>query len=315
MSSDRETAHNGQRQPENVCYWTMHQSLRVNPDSLKDVNVSVIRKKAESGDPLFQEMMAHLYYEGVKVCKDRIKAQEWYRKAAEQGNISAQYNLASLDFGDKSQLSRDEKCRWLTSAANMGHVEAQYRLGVGYKEGIDLVADHAAAVHWFTKAAEADHDMAQLNLGRMYELGESVAQDKVEACRWYRRSAEQGNARAKAVLSTVYLSEHASLRNPAEGLRLLREAAEMGDCQAQFRLGLEFRQSLPWHASLPPPSTPLTTGVLSLIDPTILYILNIERSIPPHLIPTSLSINLASSPEQAEPYFIISARTYYPRSK
>jgi TPR repeat protein len=52
-------------------------------------------KKAESGDPGAQFNVALNYDGGTNGAElDHAKAAEWYKKAAEQGHVSAMFNLA-----------------------------------------------------------------------------------------------------------------------------------------------------------------------------------------------------------------------------
>ncbi len=52
--------------------------------------------KAQTGDAEAQDAVAYHYQKGKVVDKDIQEAVKWYRKAAEQGNISAQSSLMSL---------------------------------------------------------------------------------------------------------------------------------------------------------------------------------------------------------------------------
>jgi uncharacterized protein len=81
----------------------------------------------------------------------------WYRKAAEQGNAIAQYNLGDM-----------------------------YRVGEG------VSADNSAAAIWYRKAAEQGYARAQNNLGVMYDNGEGVGQDDISAYIWFSLAAANG---------------------------------------------------------------------------------------------------------------------------
>src|SRR5688572_550887 len=56
------------------------------------------QKEAENGDIEAQSNLATLYYEGEETEKNLEKAYYWYQKAAENGDITAQYNLATLYY-------------------------------------------------------------------------------------------------------------------------------------------------------------------------------------------------------------------------
>ncbi len=82
----------------------------------------------------------------------------------------------------------------IKKAAEQGDITAQYKLGVLYSRGIGMEKDNALACHWYRKAAEQGNMKAQYMLGRMYYEGEGVPQDFVKARRWWGKAAAQKNA-------------------------------------------------------------------------------------------------------------------------
>ena len=99
----------------------------------------------------------HRYADGLGVPQDIAEAAEWYRKAADQGDVKAQTNL-----------------------------------GVMYYEGHEVPQDYIEAAKWYRKAAEQGNAKAQFNLGLIYMKGQSVAQDYVQAHMWLNLAAAQG---------------------------------------------------------------------------------------------------------------------------
>ena len=90
-----------------------------------------------------------MYTHGIGVAADHAQAVRWYRKAAEQGNASAQSNL-----------------------------------GFMYHEGQGVERDFEDSAQWFNRAAEQGDATAQFYLGLMYVKGEGVDKDPVEAHKW-----------------------------------------------------------------------------------------------------------------------------------
>ena len=88
-------------------------------------------------------------------------------------------------------------------AAEQGDARAQFNLGVMYANGRGVIQDDKEAVKWFRLAAEQGVAEAQYNLGIMYDNGEGVIQDDKEAVKWWRLAAEQGNAKAQYNLGAV----------------------------------------------------------------------------------------------------------------
>ncbi len=85
---------------------------------------------AEGGDALAQHNLGTLYVVGKGVPQDYGKAVNWYRKAASQGFVDAQYALG-LMYADGYILSPDGDSlarKWFEQAASQGHEEAGIRL-------------------------------------------------------------------------------------------------------------------------------------------------------------------------------------------
>jgi len=78
-------------------------------------DLNVIRMKAEAGHVQSQSMLADWF----AATADYTNAVVWYRKAADQGNVSAQLSLASLLItGRGTARNPQEAAKWLRLAAN-----------------------------------------------------------------------------------------------------------------------------------------------------------------------------------------------------
>lgn len=160
-------------------------------------------KQAERGNINAQANVGNLYY----YKKDYVKAAEWYRKAAEQGNANSQFFLGWMyRQGYGITKNNVEAAKWYHKAAEQGHALAQTNLGFLYSEGYGVTQNKAEALHWYRKSAEQGESMGQNNLGSMYLKGSGVAIDYTEAIKWYRKSAEQGNATGQFSLGFMYYS-------------------------------------------------------------------------------------------------------------
>ena len=89
-------------------------------------------------------MLGDCYYKGEGVAKDKLKAAEWYHKAAEHG-----------------------------------HAKAQRELGLCYSKGEGVVQDFDEAEKWWRKMIEQGDGCAKLNLARYCnaaDMGDAMAQ-------------------------------------------------------------------------------------------------------------------------------------------
>ena len=80
---------------------------------------------------------------------------------------------------------------WYRKAAEQGDVIAQCNLGFMYQNGTGIEQSYEKAVEWYLKAAEQGFACAQCNLGCMYENGRGVEQSFEKAREWYEKAAEQ----------------------------------------------------------------------------------------------------------------------------
>lgn len=81
-------------------------------------------------------------------------------------------------------------------AAEQGDAIAQYNLGLHYVDGRGVAKSDAEAVKWYRKAADQGNADGQFELGYMYESGKGVAKDEAQAAKWYQKAAASGNANA-----------------------------------------------------------------------------------------------------------------------
>lgn len=74
-------------------------------------------------------------------------------------------------------------------AADLGNVEAQYYVATLYERGVTGTSDYVAAVQWYEKAAEQGHRQAAMNLGRLYDQGLGVEQNSQLAFSWMTKAS------------------------------------------------------------------------------------------------------------------------------
>ncbi len=154
-------------------------------------------------DPEEQYKLAQRYHYGYgNTPQNEKEAIKWYRLAAEQGHINAQYQMGEW-YADKQNWWEANK--WYKMAAEQGDALSQYSLGFYY----DLILEaygapnYAEAIKWYKKSAEQGYKYAQIALAHMYLDGKGVPKDFNEGVRWYVIAAKQGWEPAKE-----WLKEH-----------------------------------------------------------------------------------------------------------
>jgi uncharacterized protein len=196
---------------------------------------------AEQGDIIAQYNIASMYDNGQGVAEDKSEAARWYRAAAEQGDVDAQFSLGFMyDYGEGVEQDYGEAVRWYRAAAEQGLSNAQFSLGVMYDYGEGVSEDDVEAVKWYHAAAEQDDADAQFNLAVMYDYGNGVALDDVEAVKWYRLAADQGLANAQYNLALMYDYGEGVAEDDAQAAQWYQKAVDQNHAKAQFNLALMY---------------------------------------------------------------------------
>jgi TPR repeat protein len=101
-----------------------------------------------------QDVMGSLHEQGypkLGIDRDVEEAIRWFRMAAEQGHMHAQFAMGWL-------AGTDEFVQWYEAAAGQGHAESAYQLSVEYAVGDVVERDAAKALHWRRIASELGYE-------------------------------------------------------------------------------------------------------------------------------------------------------------
>jgi hypothetical protein len=227
------------------------------------------REAAEQGNAEAQNKLDLMYEEGKispdddfedyqddisdDVPPDDVEDVSRYRKAAEKGDATAQFNLG-VRYAQGEGVPQDytEALKWYRKSAEQGNADAYNNIGVMYYNGTSVPQDDIEALKCFRRAAELGDANGQNNVGLMYEYGKGVPQSDYEAARWYHKSAEQGfavalnsltrmgdkgNADAQNNLGWMYRNGKGVSQDDTEAAKWRRKAAEQGNANAQNSLG------------------------------------------------------------------------------
>jgi TPR repeat protein len=174
----------------------------------QDEFVQVV-SEAQSGDRAAEYWLALIYHQGNSVAKNDEQFVAWLTKSAEQGYAPAQQllqpaNSASLD------RDRVKAEMFLLRGAEQGNADSQFWLGVAYEQNWFGTTDVKEAANLFRKAAEQGQPDAQASLGMLYEYGDGVEQDYTAAAEWYRKAAEHvpdlgGAGVGRSRLASLYM--------------------------------------------------------------------------------------------------------------
>ena len=179
--------------------------------------------------------------------QDYAEAAKWYRKAADQGDAHAQFNLGVMyaqRSGRAAGLRRGGEV--VSQGCRPRFAAAQFNLGVMYAEGQGVPQNYAEAVKWYRKAADQGHRPRPVqSRAFMYDEGQGVPQDYAEAVKWYREAADQGNARAQFNLGIMYAEGQGVPQDYVRAHMWFNLSAAQGDQNAAKNRDIAARRMTP----------------------------------------------------------------------
>jgi uncharacterized protein YgiM (DUF1202 family) len=99
------------------------------------------------------------------------EARYWFARAAEEGDVGAQFNLGMLLLNSDESLSLEVAAQWLERAAEGGHRAAQVNLGILALWWPGFPLNQTSGRQWLTLAKDAGDEVASKVLG----LGQDLA--------------------------------------------------------------------------------------------------------------------------------------------
>ena len=164
---------------------------------------------AKVGDVDAQFAVGLAYETGRSGQPDEAEAAKWYRQAALQGQVEAQYRLAKLVTKGTKGLKKDPATglKLFADAQPRGYAPAMHARGLIYQTGQQAPKDPKKAAEWYRKAADLKFAESENNLGMLYLEGKGVSRDLGEAFKLFERAAAQGDGWALNNLGGLYKIE------------------------------------------------------------------------------------------------------------
>lgn len=129
--------------------------------------------------------------------------EKWIMRAYE-GDKDAQFEIGALFTNDQFRKpDYQQAVYWYKKAARQNHVLAQYNLGHQYLTGVGVQKDEKQAMHWWLKAAEQGHALAQFNIGRAYYLGIGLEINIENSKYWFHKAAENNEPKSIAIINKL----------------------------------------------------------------------------------------------------------------
>ncbi|MCK4874629.1 MAG: sel1 repeat family protein [Sulfurimonas sp.] len=140
----------------------------ISAKELSKYDLNDIILEANNNNPEAQVYLGTMYRKGNNVPVDKVKAMEWYKKAAIQGYGEGQLLLAIMHYNRNGDTHNYPK-----------------------------------AIEWFKKAAAQNNTQAQTWLGYIYFRGPQAYQDFNKAKKWFQMAQTQGDTKANSYLKII----------------------------------------------------------------------------------------------------------------
>jgi len=122
-----------------------------------------------------------------------------------------------------------EEAAWFRRAAQGGLATAQFNLGGLYYEGKGFEKDLQCAIEWYTRAAQQREELALLQLGRIYQKGLGVEVELNRAFILYLIAYKRGSVRAANHLGFMFKKGLGTQRDDALAYELYLESVRGPD--------------------------------------------------------------------------------------
>ncbi len=225
-------------------------------------------------------LLGTMFWEGILVKQDKVKAKELLTLASLNDYAPAQYKLSSMYYkGDAGEQSFEKAFEWEQKAAEKGmdpwaldSLGFLYRAGLGCKQNLqealrcyikavengcnnslsiigeiyNILCDYENAAKWYSKAVDSGYSYAALWLGLLYKEGRGdMHPDYTQASYYLHIAAQAGITEAKYQLGQLYYMGHGVFkRDFKDACRWFKEAAEEGDIRSQYNLAYLYHHGL-----------------------------------------------------------------------
>jgi len=167
---------------------------------------------------------------------------EYYKKAAELGNIYAQTTLSDhYAIGIGVNVDKEKSFYWEMQAALNGNLSSIKSVAYSYYSGVGTSKNYDEAIKWYQKAIDMGDDESIHDIAAMYENGEGFDKDTDKAIELYTKAADMGYAESQNTLSGYYFKGIYVKKDYQKSYDLALKAEKQGVADAQNKLGIFYQ--------------------------------------------------------------------------
>jgi TPR repeat protein len=216
--------------------------------------IQVPAARAQNETPAQWTQEGWSYWNGTGVDKDYSKAVGFFQKAAEQGDVGAEYGLGcAYDYGLGVDKDYSQAVKWYKKAADQGNSYGQFGLGGCYENGKGVPRDLEKAKHFYQLSADQKNDQGEKALRQLdHPISEDAqaicdkgwaaqqAGRKEEAFKYFKQSAELGNAAAQESLGWCFWNGVGTGKSYSQAVKWFQKSGDQGQVGAEYGLGCSY---------------------------------------------------------------------------
>jgi len=180
-------------------------AVKLYEKAIEKGNTLVLKQHIELADKqnnLFSSLLLHeLYSQGLGVKRDQAKAQQYMKKAASAGHTDSQVKWALLCLNDKNTK---EAAQWFKKAADKGNLSGVYYYGYLLFKGMGVAQDKATGINLLTQASKRGLVAADNMLGQIYYEGDGTDKNIEKALKHLKKAAIARKGDSQFLLAQCY---------------------------------------------------------------------------------------------------------------
>jgi len=203
-------------------------------------------KRAESGDPTAQTLIAMLYIEGRSVIQDANRAMYWYARAADAGDPQAQLRYG-IDIYNGIHVPKDQQKgeEYIRKATEAGVPSAYFYYGQILMDNAPRDERFDIGLLWFLKGAAAGDVNAAYAASQILAEGTSkIAKNDVAARTLLETASNGGNIAAQMELAKWMVEGRGGDQDYQGAFDLMKIVSVNGIPPAQINLARLYREGL-----------------------------------------------------------------------
>lgn len=215
-------------------------------DLQKDENegITLLTKAVKLGSSRAMGNLGTAFDEGLGVEKDQKKAVEWWKRAADSGELIASASLGGFYGKHGVDVDKSKALEYCAIAADSGETTALCNLAFCYEMGSGVPQNLEKAFSLYLQAFSLSPNAKLMNnLARFYVYGIGTKQDVPKGVELFNKAIEMGNTDAMLNLGQLLVSGAIPEGDIQRGLELLRCAAGRGKQEAKILLSMAVKDS------------------------------------------------------------------------